>query len=62
MQSSNFLIVSSCIITWWFLSKLTSFGFDQSPKQGCDILKGVFQMISVTEGKVLKHFCKSDNV
>lgn len=26
------------------------------PKQGCDILKGVFQMISVTESIVLKHW------
>lgn len=59
---NNFLTVSSCITTQRFLPKLTSLGFDQSPKQGCDIPKEVFQMISVTEGRGFRRCFKGNNV
>lgn len=51
---NNFLTVSSCITAQQFLPKLTLRAFDQSPKQGCDIPKEVFQVTPVTENIVLK--------
>lgn len=56
-QFHHALLHSSSSQNWrcWLWSK---------PKQGCDILKEVFQMISVTESIVLKHwqFFKGHNV
>lgn len=48
-QFHHALLHSSSSQNWhcWLWSK---------PEQGCDILKEVFQMISVTESRVLKHW------
>lgn len=44
-------------------SRIDIFGlWSKPPKQDCDILNGVFQMISVTESKAVKHCFKENTV